>query len=98
MSALHRERDRKRQRQYVAVYCIVLQCVAVCKDQCATQRKREESKRQYVGICCSELQHVAACSSILQRLAACCSDLQYLKIRVLHNNENMYDMRHVNVT
>jgi len=50
---------------FVAVFCIILQCVAVC---C--------SALQCVAVCCSVLQCVAVCCSALQCVAVCCSVLQ----------------------
>jgi len=54
---------------YVAVCCIVLQCVAmVCKFVCFSVMSHV-SALQCVAVCCSELRYVAVCCSVLQWLA-----------------------------
>jgi len=50
-----------------AVYCSVLQFVAVC---CSVY-----------AVCCSVLQCVAVCCSVLQCVAVCCSVLQCVAVR-----------------
>jgi len=75
-----------------AVWCIVLQYVAVCYSvlQCANLSARETfgktspgaplglgcSALYYIAVCCSVLQCAAVCCSVLQCGAACCSVLQ----------------------
>ena len=69
----------------VAVYYIVLQCVATCCSvlQCATTKRSmwcSSSGRDERGVCCSVLQCVAVCCSVLQcHTATHCNTLQHLQ-------------------
>jgi len=49
--------------RYVAVFCSVLQCVAV----------HTQAQTRVEAACCSVLQCVAVCCSVLQCVAVCCS-------------------------
>ena len=73
---------------YVAVFCSVLQCAAVCyivlvfagimplkQPFHLAQSVVRCSVLQCVAVCCSALQCVAVCCSVLQCVAVCCSVL-----------------------
>jgi len=73
-----------------AVWCSVLQCVAVCNvvsdpevhhvrgsaTFCSTHVLRYTYVLQCVAVCGCVLQCVAVCCSVLQCVAVCCSVLQ----------------------
>ena len=70
--------------QCVAVWCSVLQCVAVCSLICnSTDLSLSEPKVQCVAVCCSLLQCVAVCCRVLQCVAVCCSVLQCVSVCTL---------------
>jgi len=58
-------------QQCGAVWCSVVQCVAVCRSWCALGTSAG---------CCSVLQCVAVCCSVLQCVAVCCSVLQCVAV------------------
>jgi len=63
----------------VAMWCSVLQCVAVCWRLFTLESIIFECRASHVcivAVCCSVLQCVAACRSMLQCVAVCCRVLQ----------------------
>jgi len=85
--------------QCVAVYCSVLQRIAVCCSvlQCAAVYC---SVLQCIAVCCSVLQCVAVWCSVLQCVVACCSVLQCVAVccSVLQCNARISTWRRIHVS
>ena len=62
-----------------AVYCSVLQCVAVC----AIIMERPEQVLQRVAVCCGVLRYVrvcANCGNAQEHLGVCYSEIQFVTV------------------
>jgi len=64
----------------VAVYCSVLQYVAVCYRSLVTVEYPFDTLEVCVAACCSVWQRVTACCNVLQRVVVCCSMLQRVAV------------------